>query len=60
MKGTKHETTTMLLRAGVNAELHVFGKGSHGFDLGMGRGKSAAIWPRSFAAWLSDVNIIKE
>ena len=50
----------MLLKAGVNAELHVFGRGSHGFDLGMGRGKSAAIWPKSFTAWLNDVNMIKE
>ena len=50
---------SMLLRAGVKAELHVFGKGSHGFDLGIGRGKSAAIWPRSFTAWLSDSNMIK-
>ena len=50
----------MLLRAGVKAELHVFGKGSHGFDLGTGRGKSAAIWPASYIAWLSDSNIIQE
>ena len=51
---------SMLLRAGVNAELHVFGKGSHGFGLGTGRGKSAAIWPTSFAAWLSDSNIVQD
>ncbi len=50
----------MLLRIGVKAELHVFGKGSHGFDLGVGRGKSAAMWPRSFTAWLSDSNIIPD
>jgi len=50
----------MLLRAGVKAELHVYGKGSHGFDLGVGRGKSAAIWPTSFVAWLGDSNIIQE
>ncbi len=49
-----------LLKAGVNAELHVFGKGSHGFDMGAGRGKSAALWPRSFVAWLSDSNIIQD
>ena len=47
-----------LLRAGVKAELHVFGKGSHGFDLGTGRGKSLAMWPASFAAWLGDSNLI--
>jgi len=49
-----------LLRAGVNAELHVFSKGAHGFGLGTGRGKSAAIWPSSFAAWLRDSNMIQD
>jgi len=51
---------SMLLKAGVKAELHVFSKGSHGFDLGTGRGKSAAIWPTSFIAWLRDSNIIQQ
>jgi len=51
---------SMLLKAGVKAELHVFSKGSHGFDLGDGRGKSMAIWPSSFIAWLSDSNIIQQ
>jgi len=51
---------SMLLRAGVKAELHVFSKGFHGFGLGDGRGKSTAIWPRSFAAWLSDCNMIQQ
>ena len=50
----------MLLTAGVKAELHVFGKGSHGFDLGTGRGESVAIWPASFVAWLRDSNVIQE
>ena len=50
---------SMLLKAGVEAELHVFSKGSHGFDLGVGRGKSMEIWPRSFVAWLNDSNIIR-
>lgn len=48
----------MLLKVGVNAELHLFGKGSHGFDMGTGRGKSVALWPTSFAAWLYDTNMI--
>ena len=43
-----------LLQAGVNAELHVFSKGGHGFGLGDGRGESTALWPTSFAAWLRD------
>jgi acetyl esterase/lipase len=49
-----------LLRAGVKAELHIFSKGSHGFDLGTGRGMSVAIWPTSFAAWLVDSNLIRQ
>jgi len=49
----------MLLKAKVKAELHVFGKGSHGFGLGAGAGKSAALWPTSFVAWLSDSNMIQ-
>ena len=50
----------MLLKAGVEVELHVFSKGSHGFDMGNGRGESMAIWPKSFVAWLKDSNIIEE
>jgi dienelactone hydrolase len=49
-----------LLKAGVNSELHFLGKGSHGFDLGTGRGVSAAIWPDSFVAWLQDSNLIQD
>jgi len=54
------EFYSMLLKAGVRAELHVFSKGSHGFDLGVGRGKSMAIWPSSFVAWLHDANIVQD
>lgn len=43
-----------LLKAGVNAELHVFSSGNHGFGLGEGRGKTTALWPANFAAWLSE------
>jgi len=50
----------MLLKAGVNAELHVYSKGSHGFGMGDGRGKSLARWPGSFAAWLADINMIQD
>jgi len=45
-----------LLKAGVNAELHVFNKGGHGFSMGVGRGQSTELWPDSFAAWLRDVS----
>jgi len=50
----------MLLKIGVQAELHIYSKGSHGFDLGTGRGKSIEIWPSSFIAWLSDSGIIQQ
>ena len=51
---------SMLLKAGVNAELHVFNKGGHGFSLGDGRGEAPAMWPRSFAAWMRDVGMMGE
>lgn len=50
----------MLLKAGVNAELHVFSTGSHGFAMGQGRGKSTALWPTSFVAWLCDTKMSEE
>ena len=49
-----------LLKVGVNAELHVFSKGGHGFGLGDGRGKSTALWPTCFAAWLRDCGMVEE
>jgi len=49
-----------LLEAGVNAELHLFSKGGHGFGMGQGRGMSTALWPTSFAAWLCDIEIIDD
>jgi len=48
-----------LLRARVNAELHVFSKGGHGFGLGTDGGESTALWPTSFVAWLRDANMIR-
>ena len=51
------EFYTQLAKAGVPTEIHIFSKGSHGFDLGKGRGQSAAIWPNSFVAWLKDARI---
>ena len=47
-----------LLKAGVNAELHIFSKGSHGFGMGDGPGKSKALWTTSFIAWLIDSGMI--
>ncbi len=53
------EFYTRLLQVGVHAELHVFAKGSHGFDLGTGRGESLALWPMSFIAWLRDCGMVE-
>jgi acetyl esterase/lipase len=53
------ELYARLLKAGANAELHVFSKGGHGFGLGTDAGESAALWPTSFTAWLSDSEIIQ-
>ena len=50
----------ILLEKKVPAELHVFGKGDHGFDLGDGRGKSAPLWKVSFIAWLQDLGFIED
>ena len=49
-----------LLEAGVNAELHIFSRGSHGFGMGKGRGESTALWPTSFVAWLHDCGMIED
>ena len=48
-----------LLKAGVNAEIHVLSKGGHGFGMGAGRGNSTALWPTSFVAWLRDCGIVE-
>ncbi len=49
---------SILLKKEVSAELHVFGKGRHGFDLAEGHGESAALWKVSFVAWLQDLGMI--
>lgn len=46
-----------LLAAKAKPELHIVSKGGHGFDLGDGKGQSAAIWKHSFVAWLKDVGL---
>ncbi len=51
---------SLLLERKAAAELHVFGKGQHGFDLGDGRGESAALWKHSFVAWLQDLGMISQ
>ena len=49
-----------LLDAGIRAELHIYNRGSHGYDLGVGRGASTALWPVSFLAWLQDSGFIED
>jgi acetyl esterase/lipase len=48
-----------LLKAEARAELHLYSKGGHGFDMGDGHGESVALWKESFAAWLKDADFIK-
>ena len=48
-----------LLEKGVRAELHVYAKGNHGFDSGIGRGYGIATWRDSFINWLKDLEFIK-
>ena len=43
----------------VPAELHVYAKGEHGFDSGIGRGHGVAGWQDSFIAWLKDMKIME-
>jgi len=58
-KGKCTDFYATLLKAGVDAELHVFSKGGHGFSLGDGREESTALWSTGFAAWLRDCGMIE-
>lgn len=49
-----------LLERNIPAELHIYAKGKHGFDSGIGRGHSVASWQNSFINWLKDLNFIEE
>ncbi len=53
------EFFTRIHAKGVVSELHLFSKGSHGFDLGEGRGASVPLWKNSFVAWLTDSGFIE-
>lgn len=44
----------------VSTEMHIYAKGDHGFDSGIGRGFGISIWRDSFIAWLKDTGFIKE
>lgn len=49
---------SVLLDKNVPAELHIYAKGRHGFDSGIGRGYSVASWQDSFISWLKDLKFI--
>lgn len=43
----------------VPVEMHLYAKGGHGFDSGVGRGNGVASWQDSFILWLTDMKIIR-
>ena len=47
-----------LLDKKIPAELHIYSKGRHGFDSGIGRGNGVASWQDSFIFWLKDMKIL--
>jgi len=47
-----------LLEKNIPAELHIYAKGRHGFDSGIGRGYGVASWQDSFILWLKDMKIL--
>jgi len=49
---------TSLLDRKIPAELHIYSKGRHGFDSGIGRGMGVASWQDSFILWLKDMKIM--
>jgi dipeptidyl aminopeptidase/acylaminoacyl peptidase len=48
-----------LLERKVPAELHIYAKGGHGFDSGIGTGYGPASWQDSFINWLKDLKFIE-
>ncbi len=48
-----------LKKAGVNAELHIYNSGGHGFGV---RSRPLAVsgWPQRFADWLADLGMLKK
>jgi acetyl esterase/lipase len=51
------ELYSALLEKKIPAELHIYAKGRHGFDSGIGRGFGVASWQDSFILWLKDIKI---
>jgi len=52
------ELYSALLEKKVPAELHIYAKGRHGFDSGIGNGFGVASWQESFILWLKDMKIL--
>ena len=50
----------LLLKAGARAELHLYNKGGHGFDMAEGHGASVALWKENFVAWLMDQGLLDQ
>ena len=54
------ELYNIFLKKNAPTELHIYAKGEHGFDSGIGRGIGIATWRDSFIAWLKDMKFIGE
>ena len=46
-------------RAGVSAELHIYGSGGHGFGLRANNTRPVGAWNARFEEWLSDRGLMK-
>jgi endo-1,4-beta-xylanase len=51
---------TALHQAGVNAELHIFNQGGHGWGVRADRTYSVGGWPTLFLGWLKDRGLLKK
>ena len=49
-----------LAEKNIPVELHIYSKGNHGFDSGIGRGYGVSTWRNSFIAWLKDQKFIED
>ena len=53
------ELYSALLAKKIPAELHVYSKGNHGFDSGIGRGHGIGSWQDNFILWLKDMKMLE-
>jgi len=50
-----------LRKAGVNAEVHIYNRGGHGFGVRSDRPDYAiSSWPARFVDWLGDLGMLKK